>query len=63
MKNDESLADLELQSNCLYCNNLDLRLIEEELQKDEDISASHQSPSPAEVMLSKSKDGIDNASG
>jgi hypothetical protein len=32
MKNQESLADLELESNCLYCNNLDLRLIEEELQ-------------------------------
>jgi hypothetical protein len=48
MKNYESLvdalddlkkrgyeADFELQSNCLYCNNLDLRLYEEEFHIDE----------------------------
>ena len=40
MKNQESLADLELESNCLYCNNLDLRLIEEELQVDDARSAN-----------------------
>ncbi|NML21301.1 phosphoribosylpyrophosphate synthetase [Pseudoflavitalea sp. G-6-1-2] len=28
-------ADFEPQSNCLYCNNLDLRLYEEEFQVDE----------------------------
>jgi hypothetical protein len=28
-------ADFELQSNCLYCNSLDLRLNEEEFQVDE----------------------------
>lgn len=48
MKNYESLvdalddlkkrgyeADFELQSNCLYCNHLDLRLYEEEFHIDE----------------------------
>ena len=28
-------ADFEMQSNCLYCNNLDLRLYEEEFNIDE----------------------------
>ena len=48
MKNYESLidalndlkkrgydADFEVQSNCLYCNNLDMRLYEEEFHVDE----------------------------